>query len=73
MFDSTKKVIEVKKETSCEQDCCVRRKRPQLWTNQSWVLHHDNAPAHSSFIVRNFLAENEMTVFPSHPTLQIWL
>ena len=21
----------------------VRRKRPQLWTNQSWVLHHDNA------------------------------
>jgi len=42
----------------------VRRKRPQLWTNQSWVLHHDNAPAHSSFFVRNFLAKNETTVVP---------
>jgi len=42
----------------------VRRKRPQLWTNQSWVLHHDNAPAHSSFLVRNFLVKNETTVVP---------
>jgi len=41
----------------------VRRKRPQLWTNQSWVLHH-NARAHSSFLVRNFLVENETTVVP---------
>ena len=41
----------------------VCRKRPQLWTNQSWVLHH-NAPAHSSFLVRNFLAKNETTVVP---------
>ena len=45
----------------------VRRKRPQLWTNQSWVLHHDNAPAHSSFFVRNFLAKNEATVVPQPP------
>ena len=45
----------------------VRRKRPQLWTNQSWVLHHDNAPAHSSFLVRNFLAKNETTVVPQPP------
>jgi hypothetical protein len=42
----------------------VPRKRPQLWTNQSWVLHHDNAPARSSFLVRNFLAINERTVVP---------
>ena len=40
----------------------VRRKRPQLWTNQSWLLHHDNAPAHSMFLVRNFLVKNESTV-----------
>jgi transposase len=39
-------------------------KRPQLWTNQSWVLHHNNAPAHSSFLVRNFLVKNETTVVP---------
>jgi len=42
----------------------VCRKRPQLWTNQNWVLHHDNAPAHSSFLVCNFLVKNETTVVP---------
>jgi hypothetical protein len=32
------------------------------------VLHHDNAPAHSSsFLVRNFLAKNETTVIPQLP------
>jgi len=45
----------------------VRWKRPQLWTNQSWVLHHDNAPAYSSFFVRNFLAKNETTLVPQPP------
>jgi len=34
---------------------------------QSWVLHHDNALAHSSFLVRNFLAKNETTVVPQPP------
>jgi hypothetical protein len=45
----------------------VRWKRPQFWMNQTWVLHHDNAPAHSSFLVRNFLAKNETTVVPQPP------
>jgi len=45
----------------------VRQKMPQLWTNQSWVLHHDRAPAHLSFLVRNFLAKNETTVVPQPP------
>ena len=31
---------------------------PQLWKNNSWLLHHDNAPAHSSLLFRNFLAKN---------------
>jgi len=44
-----------------------RRKRPQLWTNQSWVLHHEHAPAHSSFLVRNCVAKNETTVVPQPP------
>jgi len=42
-------------------------KRPQLRTNQSWVLHHNNAPAHSSFLVHNFLAKNKTTVVPQPP------
>jgi len=45
----------------------VHQKRPQLWMNQSWVLHHNNAPAHSSFLVHNFLAKNETTVVPQPP------
>jgi transposase len=45
----------------------VRRKMLQLWTKQSGVLHRDNAPAHSSFIVRNFLAKTETTVVPQPP------
>jgi transposase len=28
------------------------------------VLHHDNAPAHLSFLVRNFLAKNQTTTVP---------
>jgi hypothetical protein len=47
-----------------EAVCC---KRPQLWMNHSWVLHHDNAPAHSSFLVRNFLAKNETNGVPQPP------
>ena len=25
----------------------VRRKRPELWENQTWMMHHDNVPAHA--------------------------
>ena len=30
----------------------VRRKRPEAWTNNTWLLHHDNAPAHVSLLIR---------------------
>ena len=33
----------------------IRKKRPDLWKNNSWLLHHDNAPAHTSLLVREFL------------------
>ena len=29
----------------------VRRRRPRLWSSGDWLLHHDNAPAHSSNLV----------------------
>ena len=72
-FDSLKSPFD------CQRDCwshvavpkrlreAVRRKKPQFWMNQSWVLHHDNAPANSSFLVRNFLATKETTVIPQPP------
>jgi len=45
----------------------VRRKRPQKWQNQNFIIHHDNAPAHRSFKVSQFLAKNNMTVIPHPP------
>jgi len=45
----------------------VRRKRPQKWQNQKLFIHHDNAPAHRSFKVSQFLAKNSMTMVPHPP------
>ncbi|UYV82663.1 hypothetical protein LAZ67_22000430 [Cordylochernes scorpioides] len=28
----------------------IRQKRPDLWKNKNWLLHHDNAPAHTSLL-----------------------
>ena len=50
----------------------VRRKRPQKWRNQNLVIHHDNAPAHRSFKVSQFLAKKNMTVNPISHTYTIW-
>jgi histone-lysine N-methyltransferase SETMAR len=43
----------------------VRKKKPELWGKQIWMLHHDNAMAHAS-LIRNYLAEHQTTVL-SHP------
>jgi len=32
----------------------VRRKRPGKWRDGDWFLHHDNAPAHASYLVLQF-------------------
>ena len=45
----------------------VRRKRPKKWQNQNVIIHHDNAQAHRSFKVSQFLAKNNMTVIPHPP------
>ena len=45
----------------------VRRKRPEVWKKNSWFLHHDNAPAHISLLIRDFCVKNHMTVLPRPP------
>ncbi|KAF0708055.1 protein GVQW3-like, partial [Aphis craccivora] len=45
----------------------VRKKRPDSWKSGSWMLHHDNAPAHSSLLIRQFLAKNQTPVVPQPP------
>jgi len=45
----------------------VRSKRPELWENQTWMLHHDNAPAHASLLIRSYLAKHQTSVVPHPP------
>jgi len=45
----------------------VRRKRPEAWKNNTWMLHHDNVPAHISLLIREFLTKHEKTVVPQPP------
>jgi len=44
----------------------VRRKRPELWENQTWMLYHDNAPVHALLLIRSYLAKHQTSVV-SHP------
>jgi len=45
----------------------VCRKRPELWENQTWMLHHDNVPAHVSLLIRSYLAKHQTSVVPHPP------
>jgi len=44
----------------------VHRKRPEFWENQTWMLHHDNVPAHASLLICSYLAKHQ-TSFVPHP------
>ena len=43
------------------------RKRPEAWTNNTWLLQHDNALAHASLRIREFLTKHGTTVVPQPP------
>nr|APL98296.1 truncated putative DD34D transposase [Bactrocera tryoni] len=45
----------------------IRRKRPSLWANNSWILHHDNAPSHKAIIVNEFLAKHSTNIIEQAP------
>ncbi|UYV73990.1 JRKL, partial [Cordylochernes scorpioides] len=45
----------------------IRQKRPDLWKNKNWLLHHNNASAHTSLLVRDFLAKNNTLMMPQPP------
>ena len=44
----------------------VRRKRPELFASNSWILHHDNAHGHIALSLWEFLATKQITVL-EHP------
>ena len=45
----------------------IRQKRPDLWANNSWILHHDNAPSHNAIVIREHLAKNETNTIQQPP------
>ena len=45
----------------------ICQKRTELWKNQLWILHHDNAPANTSMLMREFLAKNKTVIMPLPP------
>ena len=45
----------------------IRRKRSELFDSNTWLLHHDNAPAHSALSVHRFLAEKHVSVLDQPP------
>ena len=45
----------------------IRKKRPDLWKDNSWLLHHDNAPSHTALILREFFAKNSTHIVPQPP------
>jgi hypothetical protein len=50
----------------------VRRQRSQLFQSGRWLLHHDNAPVHTSLSSQEFLAEKKFPWYlipPIHQTL----
>ena len=45
----------------------VRRKRPRFWSSGNWLPHHDNAPAHLSNLVQQFLAKHKIVQLRQPP------
>ncbi len=44
----------------------IRKKRREKWQN-GWLLHHDNAPSHTSFKVTNFLVRHGISCVSQPP------
>jgi len=49
----------------------VRRKRPELWSND-WILHHDNAPTHNAVSI-SLCPKNRPLKWNTHSIPLIWL
>ena len=45
----------------------VCRKRQEKWQDGNWILHHDNAPAHTSCLMRQFLAKHSTAQLQQPP------
>jgi hypothetical protein len=49
----------------------MRRLRTELWQQMNWLLHHDNAPSHTSFFTREFFYQERKDCCPSSTLLSL--
>ena len=45
----------------------IRQKQRTSWAGKTWILHHDNAPAHTALSVKQFLVSKEITTLHHSP------
>ena len=45
----------------------IRLKSPELWDNNSWFLHHDNAPPNTSLVLRDHFVKNSTRIVLQPP------
>ena len=45
----------------------IRKKKPDLCANNSWILHHDNAPSQNAILIREHLAKHETNTIQQPP------
>ena len=45
----------------------IRRKRPDLWADKNWILHHDNAPSHKAKINHGIFGQTQRPFDRSGP------
>jgi len=48
----------------CEK---IRQKRPEMWKNNSWILHDDNAQSHRAEMVTEFKAKTATNTIDQPP------
>ena len=45
----------------------IRQKQRAAWARKTWILHHNNAPAHTTLSVKQFMISKEITTL-HHPS-----
>ena len=45
----------------------IRLKRQELWANNSWLLHHDNASSHTALVLRDHFVKNSTYIVLQPP------
>ena len=51
----------------------IRLKTAELWANNFWFLHHDNAASHTALVPRDHFVKNSTHIVPQPPYRRIWL